>query len=226
MKQKIANDILIDYDLLFDEDYGIRQIILDKYRNNDCFKIEMLSNTDRITLNGILASREDKNPLSIMLKTEYMDSKDSLYEEFKKYLDDEIIKLSPKTDLVSTLKMLNLTGEVNINVLCKKISQKQNIKEKITNMDYNIILYEDEKIDIKNYDSLYIKFYDVLDMITFPKAKNIYVADYRFNSLEYLLSDPENYDEKLLLNLYLLFRVNKFSMIDLYNYKHISKPVG
>lgn len=226
MKQKIANDILIDYDLLFDEDYGIRQIILDKYRNNDCFKIEMLSNTDRITLNGILASREDKNPLSIMLKTEYIDSKDSLYEEFKKYLDDEIIKLSPKTDLVSTLKMLNLTGEVNINVLCKKISQKQNIKEKITNMDYNIILYENEKIDIKNYDSLYIKFYDVLDMITFPKAKNIYVADYRFNSLEYLLSDPENYDEKLLVNLYLLFRVNKFSMIDLYNYKHISKPVG
>lgn len=226
MKQKIANNILIDYDLLFDEDYGIRQIILDKYRNNDCFKIEMLTKLDKNTLNGVLASREDKNPLSIMLKTEYMDSKDSLYEEFREQLSDEIIKLSPKTDLVQTLKMLSFTKEVKINILCKKILQKQNIKEKITNMDYNIILYDGEKIDIKNYDSLYIKSYDILDIITFPKAKNIYVADYRFNSLEYLLSDPENYDEKLLVNLYLLFRVNKFSMIDLYNYTHISKPIG
>ena len=226
MKQRIANNILIDYDLLFDEDYGIRQIILDKYRDNECFKIEMLTKTDKITLNGILSSREDKNPLSIMLKSEYMDSKDSLYEEFRTQLGDEIINLSPKTDIVSTLKMLNLTGEVNVNILCKKLSQKQNIKEKITNMNYNIILYEDKKIDIKNYDSLYIKSYDVLDMTTLPKAKTIYVADYRFNSLEYLLSDNENYNEKLLLNLYLLFRVNKFSMIDLYNYTHISKPIG
>lgn len=224
---KISNKILVDYDLLFDEDFGLRQVILDEYTNDEHFKIDMLSKLSKNILNGIFINRSNKNPLSIMLKSEYINSKDTLYEEFMNELDYKIINLSPKTDFVMFIKALTLTKEIDITILCKKLLQKQNIKNKL-DIPCNIIVCRNNKINIDKYDSIYIKSYDILNLIEFPRGKNIYIANYKFNSLEFILSDSNtnNIDKEMLENIYLLSKTNKLSMIDIYDNTNIIKPIG
>ena len=224
---KISNKILVDYDLLFDEDFGLRQLILDEYTNDEHFKIDLLSKLSKNILNGIFINRDNKNPLTIMLKSEYIDSKDSLYEEFINELDYKIISLSPKTDFIKFIKALTLTKEIDITILCKKLLQKQNIKNELNDIPCNIIVCGNNKINIDKYDSIYIKSYDLLNLIEFPRGKNIYIANYKFNSLEFILSDSNNnIDEEMLENIYLLSKANKLSMIDIYDNTNIIKPIG
>lgn len=176
----MGNNILVDFDIVIDTDLGLINMIKKEY-NNTNFVLNYINNMkDKVIIEQLL-ERDNKNPLSIIIKEEYRDSIDNLYKEFIESEYDNILKYSSITDIMNLINVYIDTGSVHVDIICKNKSEEQLINN-LNISQLKVLVQEDKtKIDLSDYDTIFIKNYS--DILNFNRviAKNIFIGNYKFN---------------------------------------------
>ncbi|MGL5327905.1 MAG: hypothetical protein ACRDD7_01465, partial [Peptostreptococcaceae bacterium] len=78
---EIYNNILVEFDSIIDIDLGLLKLMKEEYNNPKFINIGYL-NIPEWVIKKELIEREDENPLSLILHTDYIKEKDNLYNQF------------------------------------------------------------------------------------------------------------------------------------------------
>lgn len=201
------NNILVDFDSLIDTDLGLLRLIKNEYNNPKYLDSDYLNNVEYNVLVYSLVKRENENPLTLVVKDNYIDSIEELRNQF--FRDDykKILKQSGETNLVSLIKQYIYSNQIDVTVLCKNKEEEaiiKNIYDKIK------IIVENNysNISIDKYDCLFFKRAKDLLKLKNVKVKNIYICNYNFNL-------QKNSDK--LIDLEGLEEVNEIYIIDAYD---------
>lgn len=120
----MGNNILVDFNIVVDTDLGLINMMKKEYNNTD-FVLSYINNMkDKVIIDQLL-ERENKNPLSIIIRDEYRESIDDLYKEFLETEYDNILKHSSVTDIMNLVSTYINTGAVHADIICKNKSEEQ-----------------------------------------------------------------------------------------------------
>lgn len=171
---------IFEFEMLFDLDYTLATLIQRYYGKSKYF--DTVLEEDPISLRLLLLTRTEKNPIYILLKPEYRDSADSLYEELKEEFSMELylrrnIYFTEFYKFFSVL--IKSDGAVaDIGVIVNNKKEEVIVRE----LSPLIRVFDSKEIARNDYDALYIKDKDTVGLIT-PKVegKTIFLANYGFN---------------------------------------------
>ena len=171
---------IFEFEMLFDLDYTLATLIQRYYGKSKYF--DTVLEEDPISLRLLLLTRTEKNPIYILLKPEYRDSADSLYEELKEEFSMELylrrnIYFTEFYKFFSVL--IKSDGAVaDIGVIVNNKKEEAIVRE----LSPLIRVFDSKEIARNDYDALYIKDKDTVGLIT-PRVegKTIFLADYGFN---------------------------------------------
>ena len=171
---------IFEFEMLFDLDYTLATLIQRYYGKSKYF--DTVLEEDPISLRLLLLTRTEKNPIYILLKPEYRDSADSLYEELKKEFSMELylrrnIYFTEFYKFFSVL--IKSDGAVaDIGVIVNNKKEEAIVRE----LSPLIRVFDSKEIARNDYDALYIKDKDTVGLIT-PRVegKTIFLANYGFN---------------------------------------------
>jgi hypothetical protein len=171
---------IFEFGMLFDLDYTLATLIQRYYGKSKYF--DTVLEEDPISLRLLLLTRTEKNPIYILLKPEYRDSADSLYEELKEEFSMELylrrnIYFTEFYKFFSVL--IKSDGAVaDIGVIVNNKKEEAIVRE----LSPLIRVFDSKEIARNDYDALYIKDKDTVGLIT-PKVegKTIFLANYGFN---------------------------------------------
>lgn len=171
---------IFEFEMLFDLDYTLATLIQRYYGKSKYF--DTVLEEDPISLRLLLLTRTEKNPIYILLKPEYRDSADSLYEELKEEFSMELylrrnIYFTEFYKFFSVL--IKSDGAVaDIGVIVNNKKEEAIVRE----LSQLIRVFDSKEIARNDYDALYIKDKDTVGLIT-PKVegKTIFLANYGFN---------------------------------------------
>ena len=171
---------IFEFEMLFDLDYTLATLIQRYYGKSKYF--DTVLEEDPISLRLLLLTRTEKNPIYILLKPEYRDSADSLYEELKEEFSMELylrrnIYFTEFYKFFSVL--IKSDGAVaDIGVIVNNKKEEAIVRE----LSPLIRVFDSKEIARNDYDALYIKDKDTVGLIT-PKVegKTIFLANYGFN---------------------------------------------
>lgn len=171
---------IFEFEMLFDLDYTLATLIQRYYGKSKYF--DTVLEEDPISLRLLLLTRTEKNPIYILLKPEYRDSADSLYEELKEEFSMELylrrnIYFTEFYKFFSVL--IKSDGAVaDIGVIVNNKKEEAIVRE----LSPLIRVFDSKEIAHNDYDALYIKDKDTVGLIT-PRVegKTIFLANYGFN---------------------------------------------
>lgn len=171
---------IFEFEMLFDLDYTLATLIQRYYGKSKYF--DTVLEEDTISLRLLLLTRTEKNPIYILLKPEYRDSADSLYEELKEEFSMELylrrnIYFTEFYKFFSVL--IKSDGAVaDIGVIVNNKKEEAIVRE----LSPLIRVFDSKEIARNDYDALYIKDKDTVGLIT-PRVegKTIFLANYGFN---------------------------------------------
>lgn len=171
---------IFEFEMLFDLDYTLATLIQRYYGKSKYF--DTVLEEDPISLRLLLLTRTEKNPIYILLKPEYRDSADSLYEELKEEFSMELylrrnIYFTEFYKFFSVL--IKSDGAVaDIGVIVNNKKEEAIVRE----LSPLIRVFDSKEISRNDYDALYIKDKDTVGLIT-PRVegKTIFLANYGFN---------------------------------------------
>lgn len=176
----LVRDILVDFSCLFDTDYGTVGYMSYKYAKSKYINPEVPYWTEYFAKCKIL-SREEINPLTIILKEEYKDQADNLYQELKEKCWKDVLKVSQQTDVLALIHgTFEYTG-YSVTVNCNTQEEADYIKQ--------IVPKWDTVIDQTKIDKFFCIFMHdmVKDLLTMkPMAgKSLYIYYHKPNFLNY-----------------------------------------
>ena len=171
---------IFEFEMLFDLDYTLATLIQRYYGKSKYF--DTVLEEDPISLRLLLLTRTEKNPIYILLKPEYRDSADSLYEELKEEFSMELylrrnIYFTEFYKFFSVL--IKSDGAVaDIGAIVNNKKEEAIVRE----LSPLIRVFDSKEIARNDYDALYIKDKDTVGLIT-PRVegKTIFLANYGFN---------------------------------------------
>ena len=171
---------IFEFEMLFDLDYTLATLIQRYYGKSKYF--DTVLEEDPISLRLLLLTRTEKNPIYILLKPEYRDSADSLYEELKEEFSMELylrrnIYFTEFYKFFSVL--IKSDGAVaDIGVIVNNKKEEAIVRE----LSPLIRVFDSKEIARNDYDALYIKDKDTVGLII-PRVegKTIFLANYGFN---------------------------------------------
>ena len=171
---------IFEFEMLFDLDYTLATLIQRYYGKSKYF--DTVLEEDPISLRLLLLTRTERNPIYMLLKPEYRDSADSLYEELKEEFSMELylrrnIYFTEFYKFFSVLIKSN--GSVaDIGVIVNNKKEEAIVRE----LSPLIRVFDSKEIARNDYDALYIKDKDTVGLIT-PRVegKTIFLANYGFN---------------------------------------------
>lgn len=194
MNTGISSDVQIVYNLfefetIVDVDLSIVMYIINNMSNSNYIDIDLLKNTT--TINGLkntLLFRENTNPLSVIIKKDYEDSINDIYNEIMEYHKKEIIDNALPTDIMTFCNLgSTIRGVINNHVNCKDKIEEDYIKRKADGVVTKINEY-----DLNNYNTLYAKTTDNLFNYKNLVNKKIFILNTRYNMMkDYLIYKPE-----------------------------------
>lgn len=214
---------LFDFQILCDTDFGLYKLIKRDYYDKSVFDNNLFDSDDARFIKTILLTRKEFNPIITFCKKNVMTESEmnDLYEEFLEKEYDNILDLSSPTTILEIASRSNNTNNiVNVTILCK--SQKEIDWVHKYNHRLNCIIADYNNLDLKKYDTIYIK--DIYTLLLFDqetlKNKNIIFPRFLFN-LETASSKMEIPILEVTRNYY---KENKFMAVS--PYKDIWKPVS
>lgn len=193
---------LVEFNCIIGTDVGIIKLMEKHYKNSSYFDLHYSTEN---SLKNKLLWRENWNPLTIMLKKEYLDSADDLYKEAIEKYEEEIYQLSPYTDIIRYMNHMqnNELWKINCFVTCKNELQKQFVN-RINDKFVSLI----DQFDLTDYTTIFINEIENIATYRELKGKYIYISNYRFNLTKDWQLKPVIYCEG---------GFNKVRMIDPYN---------
>lgn len=176
---------MFDFESIFDLDLTMIELIQKKFKNSNFFNSAL--DEDPISLRLLLRSRENKNPLSIIVKDEYLENIDSLYKEIiEKYAEElySSINLTEISRLFSTLT-ISEKNIINTSIICRNTFEDDLVE--LLKLKTDIEIIRPPSIDANNFDAWFIKNLSAIDRFCPEmKSKTIFLLDYGFN-IEYIL---------------------------------------
>lgn len=176
---KYGTNILVDFNCIVDIDFAIIQYLQKNCVNEKYMKSYVLHGSDYF-IKCLLLQRKNINPVSIIIKDEYIDSADDILEEILEEHYDEILNIITPTaifGLIVTYVSIEESG-IHCDILCKNQQQEQYIKN--INPLLTTIRY-DKGMSVRIYDSVFIKVYE--EILTFSDfgGKYAYLMNYSYN---------------------------------------------
>ena len=173
-------NILVDFDVLFDTAYSSAKYILKSYPNSKYIIKEAYSWTPYF-LKCKIITRDNFNPIDMLLREEYKDQAESLYEELRNRHWDEILRKSPQTDIVKLINTGYADYGYTIYVNCSHLSEQMMIER--MKPDWKA------EVDINNakpFFSLYIYNIDtIMDRVRNIDGKSLYIYYHKPNFINY-----------------------------------------
>ena len=175
--------ILCPYEMLYDMDYGLLKVIVDKYNNPAYINTDYLKHVSFEQLKEDLKYQETRDPLKLAFKEGIH------YKHFYKLLYDNemetIVKNCIRLKTHDVFQIWYQAGMANINIVCKNEYQSNRIKSET---NFNVI--NEEQANTFNFDCLYVREYQtILNDYVEIKNKNIYIANCNYN-LDFSLGLP------------------------------------
>lgn len=171
---------IFDFEMLFDLDFTLVTLIQRYYGESKYF--DTVLGEDPISLRLLLLTRNVKNPIYMVLKPEYRDSADSLYEELKKefFIEMYLRRNIYFTEFYKFFSVLikSDVAVADIGVIVNNKREEAIVRE----LSPLIRVFDSKEIARNEYDALYIKDKDTVGLIT-PRVegKTIFLANYGFN---------------------------------------------
>ena len=171
---------IFDFEMLFDLDFTLVTLLQRYYGESKYF--DTVLEEDTISLRLLLLTRNVKNPIYLILKPEYRESADSLYEELKKefFIEMYLRRNIYFTEFYKFFSVLikSDVAVADIGVIVNNKREEAIIRE----LSPLIRVFDSKEIARNDYDALYIKDKDTVSLIT-PKVegKTIFLANYGFN---------------------------------------------
>ena len=180
---------LFEFETLIDLDLSVIMYIINNMNNSKYIDTDLLKNTT--TINGLenrLLFRENINPLSIIIKKDYEDSIDDIYNELMKSHKKEIVDNALPTDIMTFCNLgSSITGVVNNHVNCK-----DKIEEEYIHTFPGKIITKINEYDLSAYNTLSAKTIDNLFDYKNLTNKKIFILNTRYNMMkDYLIYKPE-----------------------------------
>ena len=208
------NNVLFTSDILYDTDFGLVKMI-GSLPFKDYFRTDYLSllENDNVLIYN-LTNILPKNPFEYILKDEYRDSAESLYEECVDNEIDIVLDYGRFTDILRMVETYNLSTSIEVTIACRNEQEKQVISSRIK---CKTIIQKDYRIDIDSYDSIFTKRFSTVENFLPISGKNFYIGNIHYNLESGQLSKPLEYMSDKIKD------GNNLYLIDIYN---IDKPRG
>lgn len=204
MNKPKFNNILVDFNMIFDIDLGIIKFLIDKYPKSKFFKEERNQATEYF-LKYLLYTRENKNPLSVLIKDNY-----DIYDLYNQIIEekfDEVLKYTNPTSIYYFLSEFGNSNGYNITINCNNtLEQFKCENERNNNWNYKINVK-----DIKNYFCIYQEYSEDILKYKNISGKSIYLCDYGPNYIK-----DENGDNIPNIIAELLSKTNEVKYINKY----------
>ena len=209
---------IIDFNCIVDTEYGLLQLIYDKYYDLSVFnETKFKMPTSKILLE--LHTRKTKNPL-IPFINEGISEKDAdeYFEQFMNTQYEEIIDRSCGTNMQLVVSSFNDSGDISASILCHNKIEKEYISG-LEEFKSNKIYMEDEfKSSSLKFNQIYFRYID--DISKYLKeciGKNLYFSSSHLNFKEVdgviYLKDDKNLD--------ILANYSDILIFDLYNMEYL-----
>lgn len=183
--EDLVRDILIDFSCLYDTDLGCMYFMMKNY-SNSAYIIPEAKGWTEYFAKCKLVTREKINPLTILLKEEYIDQADNLYQEIFTDHWEEVLNLTSKTDVLDLVYGTFEYAGYNITINCRNELEEQFIKKNIPK--WNTV------IDKKYVDKFFCVFIHDLDKsLSYLEplvGKCIYIYYHKPNFLNYKQKVP------------------------------------
>lgn len=204
MGKSRSNNILVDFNMIFDTDLGILKFLMNKYPKSKFF-IEGRSEATEYFLKYLLYTRSYRNPLIVLIKDKY--DIDDLYNQIFNEKWEEVLKYTKPTSIYYFLSEFGVSNGYNITVNCKNTLEQIRC-EKERNNPWN---YKIDVSDIKKYFCIYQENSEDLQKYKNISGKSIYLCDYGPNYIK-----DENGDNIPNIIAELLSKTNEVKYINKY----------
>ena len=177
-----ANTLLMPFDCFIDTDLGLMKLLKEKYNNPEMVYDGILREREWYII-YLLLGRVDENPLSIILKENYQPNRNGLRDQFIEKEYDAILGLSKPNKIFELISMMYASDAVDIDILCRDSREQEYLTKLFKGRKINSFIAQHlNKVDIRKYDTIFVK--DYKDILKYKGLvqKNIYVLDYKFNT--------------------------------------------
>lgn len=215
--------VLMPFNVLIDTDVGLWNLIQFDYRNDIFFLKGMLDMSDTHK-KYFMITRDNRNPLMTILSEPDETLANDFYSQFMDKEYDQILKLSPNTDVCKILDVMKKSKSsiIRLTILCKNEKEKEIVLSRKLGHD-SIIIGDFSSISISDYGTIFIKDIEDLDKFRHIEGKAIYVANYGFN----ILMDKDNINPVLPLDILEKYAgENEFYVYSVYNLDPRELPKG
>lgn len=215
--------ILMPFNVLIDTDMGLWNLIQFDYRNDIFFLKGMLDMSDTHK-KYFMITRDNRNPLMTILSEPDETLANDFYSQFMDKEYDQILKLSPNTDVCKILDIMKKSKSniIRLTILCKDEKEKEIVLSRKLGHD-SIVVGDFSSISISDYGTIFIKDIEDLGKFRHIEGKTIYVANYGFN----ILMDKDNINPVLPLDILEKYAgENEFYVYSVYNLDPRELPKG
>lgn len=207
--------IYIPFNMVVDTDFGMIRLI------EETQKVQPYSVNK---LKSFLLKRRNENPIPEYTYLRHLEVSEFTYDVILEKYYKNILPLSEITDIMAFIintHKLGFSGQVEITVGCDYECEKEYLESILSNLNYSIDIGMNTIIKINKFDYIFTKYMDefyvdyILNNMKL-EAKNIYVADYNFNTIS------DNKNNKCIdpfLHMRLESKGNRLFLVSLYNKK-------
>lgn len=207
--------IYIPFNMIVDTDFGIIRLV-EQTQNISEYSVNKLK--------SFLLNRKNENPIPEYAALRGFTISEFTYEEILDKYYKNILPISQITDMMSFIintHKLGFSGQVDITIGCDYECEVEYLTSKMSSLNYSAEIGLNKIIKIDKFDYIFTKYMDefyvdyLLDNMKL-EAKNIYVADYNFNTI---YDDKNNKCIDPFLHMRLENNGNKLFLVSLYNKK-------
>lgn len=220
---------IIPCNMLVDTDMGLIKVLQFLYQGDERYYpgiMKLLDVEENELIQYVLIHRDYYNPLSAIMKSEFMvnEDPDKLYEDLYRKHEEEILRLSTSTAIFDMVcKTFFVSNTIQFKILCNSELEKAEFLRRIRKL-YNTdkipadieIVDGSKTISTKDFGNVYVKDIHELNRFNQPlEGKNILIGSYDFNR-EYNDEDEEYMNLPLIEFSQKYMSTNKLLFIDVY----------
>ena len=214
---------LISFHTLVDSDFGLINLVYDKYLDNTVFNVDYFKDKEIENIIIDLYYRKEENPLYLIAKNNIgKELLDKYYKEFIETKRKDIYNMSINTNIVDLINIFDSDKDIIPYILYYNDDQldilnNEPLLKDIKKVSISELLTDSKNLDI--YSAFFFKKVSELELFKDLRTKSFYISTYRFN-----FDDNGNFkDEKFIKSI--LYNNNRINIFDLYNNQVLRKEI-